>query len=113
MPSLPLISVILLVVWIFLIYSLIVVRKKKTKIFHDQMDPELAERRYKKLNTFLLVAIISLPVWIVGMVVVIAYNPSGIMEIVAGIILGLAFVGFVIAIIGSLVIFRKGRRKTT
>ena len=113
MPFLYFISVLLLVVWIFLIYSLIVVRKKKTKIFHDQMEPELAERRYKKLKTFLLVAIISLPVWIVGMIVTIASNVSGIGEIFCGIILGLAVVGFVIATIGSLVIFRKGRRNTT
>ncbi len=31
-----------IVVWLSLVFM---VRKEKTKIFHDQMEPELAERR--------------------------------------------------------------------
>ncbi len=68
---------ILIVVWIYLV---VVVRKKKTKIFRDQMEPKLAERSLKWLKTSLLVA-------------------------------GISFVVFVIATIGGLVVFLKGRRK--
>ena len=46
----------LIAVWIYLVWM---VRKKKTNIFHDQMEPKLAERRLKRLKTFLLVAGIS------------------------------------------------------
>ena len=114
MPRFYLIMGFLLAVWIYLIYLIIVVRKKKTDIFHDQMEPKLAERRYKMLKTFLLVAIISLPVFIVGIIVDIAIlYPSGIREPVYGVIAYSAFGVFVIATIGSLVIFLKGRRKTT
>ena len=42
----------LIAVWIYLVWM---VRKKKTNIFHDQMEPKLAERRLKRLKTFLLV----------------------------------------------------------
>ena len=42
----------LLVVWIYLVWM---VRKKKISLFHDQMEPKLAERRYKRLKAFLLV----------------------------------------------------------
>ena len=45
------------------------VRKKKANIFHNQMEPKLAERRYRRLKTFLLVAGISLAAGIVGAVV--------------------------------------------
>ncbi len=42
-----------LVVWISLVWM---VRKEKTKIFHDQMEPKIAERRLKMLKALLLVA---------------------------------------------------------
>ena len=48
---------ILVRVWIFLVWM---VWQKKTNIFHDQIEPKLAERRLKRLITFLLVAGISL-----------------------------------------------------
>ncbi len=106
--------VILLAVWIYLVWM---VRKKKTKIFHDQMEPKLAERRLKMLKAFLLVAGISFAVLIVLMVGVVLYNEvygmSEIAEAVAQYI-GFSSLGvFVIATIGGLVIFLKGRRKTT
>ena len=53
------IEVALVGVWIYLVWM---VRKKKTKIFHDQMESKLAERRYKMLKTFLLIGGISLAV---------------------------------------------------
>jgi len=106
------IQVILVGVWIYLVWM---VWKKKTKIFHDQMEPKLAERRLKRLKTFLLVAGISYAVFIASIlldsaifgdlpekeVTVFAYTAS------------FSAVLFLIATIGGFVIFLKGRRKTT
>ena len=102
-----------LAVWIYLVWM---VRKKKAKIFHDQMEPKLAERRLKILKAFLLVAGISLAVLIVLMVGVVIYNAvygmSEIADTVAHYI-GFSSLGvFNIATIGGVVIFLKGRRKT-
>ena len=55
----PLYLVNLLTIWIPLgvwIYLVWMVRKKKANLFHDQMEPKLAERRLKMLKAFLLVA---------------------------------------------------------
>ncbi len=101
----------LIAVWIYLVWM---VRKKKTNIFHDQMEPKLAERRLKRLKTFLLVAGISFAVFIVGVIVHNAlYGLSEIEEPVSFIIALAALWVFIIATIGGLVIFLKGRRKTT
>jgi len=98
-----------LAVWIYLVF---VVRKKKISLFHDQVEPKLAERRYKRLKVFLLVAGISLAVGIVGVVVHNAlYGLSEIEEPVSFFIAISAIWVFVIATIGGLVIFLKGRRK--
>jgi len=96
-------------VWIYLVWM---VRKKKTKIFHDQMEPKLAERRLKRLKAFLLAAAISFAVGIAG---VIAHNAIyGLTEneepVSFFIALAALFV-FIIATGGSLVVFLKGRRK--
>ena len=40
-------------VWIYLVWM---VWKKKISLFHDQMEPKSAERRYKMLKAFLWVA---------------------------------------------------------
>ena len=53
-----------LAVWIYLVWM---VRKKKVNLFHDQVEPKIAERRLKMLKALLLVAGISLAVSIVGM----------------------------------------------
>ena len=102
-------------VWIYLVWM---VRKKKAKIFHDQMEPKLAERRLKRLKTFLLVAGISGAMfWVAILVQVIVL--VGIFdqpEEEGPVVFFIAFfsvVLFVIATIGGLVIFLKGRRKTT
>ena len=101
-------------VWIYLVWM---VRKKKTNIFRDQMEPKLAERRLKILKAFLLVAGISLAVLIVLMVGIVLYNAVyGMTEIADAVAhyIGFSSLGlFVIATIGGLVIFLKGRRKTT
>ncbi len=104
----PLYLVNLLTIWIPLevwIYLVWMVWKKKTN---------LAEGRLKMLKVFLLVAGISLAVGIVG---VIAHNALyGLSEIEKPVSFVIALVGlwvFFIATIGGLVIFLKGRRKTT
>ncbi len=105
------IEVALVGVWIYLVWM---VWKKKTKIFHDQVEPKLAERRLKRLKTFLLVAGISLAVGIVG---VILHNALyGLSEIEEPVSFYIALVGlyvFIIATIGGLVISLRGRRRTT
>ena len=101
----------LIAVWIYLVWM---VRKKKTNLFHDQMEPKLAERRLKRLKAFLLVAGISFAVFIVGVIVHNAlYGLSELEEPVSFIIAIVALYVFFIATIGGLVIFLKGRRKTT
>ena len=104
-------GVALIGVWIYLVYM---VRKKKANLFHDQVEPEIAERRLKKLKAFLLVAGISLAVGIVGVVVHNAiYGLSGVEEPVFFVIALVGLWAFLVATIGGLVIFFKGRRKTT
>ena len=98
-----------IVVWIYLVWM---VWKKKTNIFHDQMEPKLAERRYKMLKAFLLVAGISLAVGIVGVILHNAlYGLSEIEEPVSFFIALVALWVFIIVTIGGLVIFLKVRRK--
>ncbi len=107
--AMTIIEVALVGVWIYLVWM---VRKKKAKIFHDQMEPKLAERRLKRLKVFLLVAGISLAVGIVGVVVHNAiYGLFEIEDSVSLLIAISALYVFVIATIVGLVIFLKGRRK--
>ena len=101
----------ILAVWIYLVWM---IWKKKTSLFHDQMEPELAERQYKKLRKFILVAGISFAVGIVGAIVHNAlYGLSEMEEPVSFFIALAALWVFIIATIVSLVIFLKGRRATT
>ena len=100
----------LIVAWIYLVFM---VQKRKTNIFHDQIEPKLAERRYKMLKTFLLVGGISLAV---AIVCVVLHGVLGVLleieeELVSFYIAVVALWMFLIATIGSLVIFLKGRRK--
>ena len=111
MLLLPMSAIILVGVWIYLVWM---VRKKKTKIFHDQMEPKLAERLYKRLKTFLLVAGISLAVGIVGFIVYsVQYVMNEVEDPVSTAIGASALLVFIIATIGGLVMFLKGRQKTT
>jgi len=101
----------LIVVWIYLVWM---VREKKANLFHDQVEPKIAERRLKMLKAFLLVAGISFAVFIVGTILHNAiYGLTGIEELVWFFIAISALYLFDIATIGGLVIFLKGRRKTT
>jgi uncharacterized RDD family membrane protein YckC len=101
-------------VWIYLVWM---VRKKKISLFHDEMELKLAERLYKMLKAFLIVAGISLAVLIVLLVGVVIYNAVyGMNEIAEAVAhyIGFSSLGvFNIATYGGLVIFFKGRRKTT
>ncbi len=111
MLLLPMSAIILVGVWIYLVWM---VRKKKTKIFHDQMEPKLAKRLYKRLKTFLLVAGISLAVGIVGFIVYsVQYVMNEVEDPVSTAIGASALLVFIIATIGGLVMFLKGRQKTT
>ncbi len=110
----PLVFWIPLAVWIYLVW---VVRKKKTNLFHDQMEPKLAERRYKMLKVLLRVAGISFAMFwvafILQVVLVVIFDQP---EEEGPVVFFIAFfsVGvFIIATIGGLIIFLKGRRKTT
>jgi hypothetical protein len=105
------VGVALIGVWTYLVYM---VRKKKTDLFGDQMEPKEAERRLKMLKAYLLVAGISLAVGIVGAIL---YNVLyGLLEKEEPISFGIALVGlfvFFIATIGGLITFLTGRRKAT
>ena len=98
-------------VWIYLVWM---VRKKKISLFRDQMEQKLAERRYRMLKAFLLVAGISLAAFIVNLVLHIAiFGPTEEEGAVMFYIALFSHGTFIIATIGGLVIFLKGRRKTT
>jgi hypothetical protein len=109
-----LLEVVLIGVFIFLVFM---VWKRKTSLFHDQMEPKIAERRLKWLKTSLLVAGISLAAIITFMVgFVLYFSAHGVPETetenpVAFFIGFSLFLVFIIATIGSLVIFLTGRRK--
>ncbi|MBA7682724.1 hypothetical protein ES703_91076 [subsurface metagenome] len=101
----------LIVVWVYLVWM---VRKKKANLFHDQVEPKTAERRLKMLKAFLLVAGISFAVAIVGVILHnVLYALSEIEEHVWFLVAIVALYVFITATSGGLVIFLKGRRKTT
>jgi hypothetical protein len=105
------IGVVAIGAWIYLAWM---VRKKKTNIFHDQMEPKLAEKRLKRLKVFLLIAVISFVVGIVGVVMHnVSYVQTEIEESVFFVIALVGLYAFIIATGSGLVIFLKGRRKTT
>ena len=103
------IEVALVGVWTYLVWM---VQKKKMNLFDDQVEPKLAEKRYKRLKTFLLVGGISLVVGIIGFI---GHNVIyGLFEIEEPVFFSIAILGigvFYISTIGGLVIFLKGRRE--
>ena len=96
--------------WIYLVLT---VRKRKTDIFHDQMEYGLAEKHLKRLKALLVVAGISILVSIAG---IIGHNVrSGLTNIEESLflIIGLgALYVLILSTAGALVIFLKGRQKT-
>ncbi len=109
-PILPL----LVGVWIYLVWM---VWKKKTNIFHDQMEPKLAERRLKRLKAFLRVAGIGFAMfWVAFILQVVLVVIFDLPEEEGPVVFYIALfsvVLFLIGTIGGLVIFLTGRRKTT
>ena len=100
---------ILLGAWIYFVRM---VWKKGTGLFHEEMKPELAERRLKRLKTFLVVTGTSMAVGFTVPAVWGVLEQYGIVEDpVSMIIWLLGIIAFIIATIGSLVTFLKGRRK--
>ena len=98
-------------VWIYLAWM---VWKKKTKIFDDQMEPKLAERRLKMLKASLLVAARSFVGGIVGVVMHnVLYGLTETEEVVFFAIALSAIWLFTLATGGGLAIYLKGRQKTT
>ena len=98
-----------LAVWIFLVWR---VWKKGTSLFHDQMEPEIAKRRLKWLKIFMLLGGISYALLGICIFFWVGITGQPGMEDAVGLIpfpLGLLCA---VGIIGSLVIFFKGRRKT-
>jgi len=94
------------------IYFVRMVWKKGTSLFHEEMKPESAERRLKRLQTFLLVAGISLAVSIVGFAVYVVLLEQYRIDDSASFSIGLfGIMVFIIATISGLVIFLIGRRK--
>jgi len=102
------IGVALLGVWIYLVWA---VRKRKSSLFPDRMEPESVERHLRWLRIFLLVAGILLLVGIVGVIVHnVIFALTGIEESVAFFIGLIGLLVFVIATIGGLVTLLIGRR---
>ena len=96
------------VVWLFLVWM---VWKRKTNIFHDQMEPKIAERRLKWLKIILLVAGLSLTAYIGLMLHIVIFRPP---DYEGGFFIAFfSLMLFLIANISGLVILLKGRRKTT
>jgi len=96
-----------LAVWIYLVWK---VWKKKTNIFHDQMEPKLAERSLKRLKACLLVGGMSFATFWLNILVgnvILDKDPASYP------IVHFSAVLWFIATFVFLVIFLKGRRKAT
>ena len=99
-----LIAAILLVVWIYLIF---IIRKRGTGLFDDEVEPEIAARRYKILKIFLLGAGTSLAVSVFGIIL------HNVLEEPVTFFIGFVpLCLFIIATVGGLFIFLTGRRAT-
>ena len=96
-------------VWIYLAWMVL---KKKTEVFHEQMEPELAKRRLKMLKASLLVAAMAFVAGIAGVIghnVVYAATET---EEAAFFFLALStFWLFTLATGGGLAIYLRGRRE--
>lgn len=108
----PLMSVILAAgVWIYLVRM---AQKQKNSEFNDQMGPTITERHQKRLKALLIVAGVSLLVFIVGAIVHNLFH--GLFEKEETVFLILSVVAslvFVLATAGGMGVFLKGRDKTT
>jgi len=95
----------------FWIYFGVMVWKRKT-VFGDIMDPELAEKRMKKMKIFMIAAAISFPVAIAGIIMHnVSSSLSGTEEALYFLIGIISLYLFIIASGGGLVLFIRGRQK--
>jgi hypothetical protein len=102
-------SILALGIWVYLV---VMIRKKKTGIFPEQMDPALRKKKFNNLKKLLIIAAIILLVAIVGTVAHNLIHGLTDMEEYVFLIIGLAGqYGFVFTTAGGLVIFLKGRQK--
>lgn len=101
----------LIVAWVCLIW---IVRKKRTKIFHEEMETKSAERHLKWLKSFLLAGGISLVIFIVGAVLHnVLYAMLNREEEITFFISFLGGLALLISNIGSIIILLTGLRKPT
>jgi uncharacterized membrane protein YfcA len=96
---------------VFWIYLGVMVWKRKS-IFHEKMEPKLAEKHLKRLKAMLILAVISFLVSIDGIIMHnVRSSFSGIEESLYFYIGFIALEIFILASAGGLVIFLKGRQK--
>jgi len=106
-----LVGVALIGIWIYLAWM---AWKRKTKIFHDQLEPKLVEKRLRMLKLSLIVAAISFIGGIIGVIVHnVLYGINEVEEPVSFIIAILGLFVFLIATGYGFVIFLGGRQKPT
>lgn len=98
-------------IWIYLFRM---VRKQKNSVINGQVEPKISEWHLKWLKTFLIVAALSFLVFVVGAIVHnVLHDLSEIEETGSFFIALVAYVILVVATAGGLVVFLKGRQKTT
>ena len=102
------IGVVLVGAWLYMLWM---VRKKKTSLFGEQMEPGKAERRYKILKVSVLAAGILLLLGIIGTVMHNAlYAVNEIEEPVFFTVAIVGLFGFVIATAGGWIFYFIGRK---
>jgi hypothetical protein len=84
-----------------------VVRKNKTNLFHDQVEPKLTERRLKIAEALRLVAVISFAVFIACLILHDVLL-GDLLEIIGGVAICVS----IIAMAAWLYFFLTGRQKT-
>ena len=100
----------------FWIYLGVMYRKRK-RVFHEEIEPGLAKKQLKRLKILIIAAGISFTIAIVGIIMVgiIMHNvQSGLSETEESLYFFIGIVAsylFILASVGGLVIFIKGRRK--
>lgn len=98
-------------VWIYLFRM---VRKQKNSVFNEQMGSKISEWHLKWLKVLLIAGGISFLVFIIGVLVHnVSHGLSEIEEPVFFIIALAALLLFIVTTAGGMIIFLKGRQKTT
>ena len=95
------------------IYLFRMVRKQKNSVFNDQMESKISEWHLKRINAFLIVAVFSFLVFVVGAVGHnVLHGLSEKEDSVFFIISLVALLVFIVATASGLFTFLKGRQKT-